>query len=104
MAITRLDIDEDQWFEYEDRPTHGDVRRIARETARSQRGSDPLEAEDVIVSQLGKAWSVHDSDGNSIPFAKAQFDKVPSDTWGRMVNVLTEVLENNIPNPTTRGF
>lgn len=103
MAIARLDLDEDQWFEYEDRPTHGAIRRIAKETTRVSRGPDPLQAEDILVSELGKGWSVNDSDGNSLPFTRTSFDKVPQDNWGRMVDVCTDVLETNIPNPTARG-
>jgi len=102
MAVERKEYDEGQWAEIEMRPTHGDIRKIAKEVQRLQRGNDPMEAEDVLVQKLVKAWQINDSDGNDLPLAKASFEKVPQDTWGRIIDDCTAVLETNIPNPTTR--
>jgi len=99
MAIERLTLPEDQWFEYIDRPVHGVVRKIARDTQRAQKSQDPLEAEDQLVLNLGKAWEVRDEDGQVLPFVRASFDKVPQDIWSVIVDACTTVLENAIPNP-----
>ena len=104
MAVERKEYDEDQWAEFEMRPTHGTVRQIAKEVQRIQRGTDPMEAEDVLVQKLVKAWHIKDEDGNELPLQKASFQNVPQDIWGRIIDDCSAILESNIPNPTTRAF
>ena len=102
MAVEHMDLPDDQSIEIERRPTHGIIRKIARETQRAQRGQDPLEAEDMLVINLVKAWDVKDDEGRSIELKRAEFDRVPQDTWGRIVDECTTVLEGAIPNPGPR--
>lgn len=98
MAIERLELPEDQWADIERRPTHGIMRKIARETQRAQRTSDPLEAEDKLVLNLVKAWNVTDDQGASLDFILKDFDRVPIDTWAAIVDVCTGILEDAAPN------
>lgn len=104
MSIERQDLPEDQWFDYEVRPAHGIVRKIMRDTQRASRSSDPLEPEDQLVLNLVHAWNVTTAEGESLPFEKASFDKVPQDIWSEIVGACTDVLEASVPNSRKREF
>ena len=104
MSIERLELDDDQWIDIERRPTHGMIRKIARETLRASKGPDPLEGEDLLVLNLVSAWDVKDGNGNPVQLRKASFEDVPQDVWGRIVDECTNVLETAIPNPQPRTY
>jgi hypothetical protein len=102
MAVERLELPEDEWADLERRPAHGIIRKIARDIARASK-NDPLGGEDVLVLALVKAWEVHDGDGNVVTFDKANFDKVPQDTWSTIVDECSSIIEDAVPNPQPRG-
>jgi hypothetical protein len=102
MAVERLELPDDEWVELQRRPAHGVIRKIARDISRASK-NDPLGGEDVLVLSLVKAWEVHDEEGNALTFDKANFDKVPQDTWTVIVDECSTVLEDSIPNQQPRG-
>lgn len=104
MSIERQDLPDEQWFDYEARPAHGIVRKIMRDTQRASRSSDPLEPEDQLVLNLVRAWHVTDEAGETLPYEKASFDRVPQDVWSEIVATVTDVLEASVPNSRKREF
>ena len=104
MSVERLDLPDDQWIDVERRPTHGMIRKIARETQRLAKGPDPLEAEDALVLNLVTAWDVRDEAGGTLMLKKGDFDRVPQDVWSRVVDECTSVLESAVPNSPTRAY
>jgi hypothetical protein len=97
MAVERLELPDGQWADIERRPTHGTIRRIGKETDRLGR-TDPLAGEDVIIGNLVKDWHIMDEKGDSVPFKREDFDRIPQDVFSQISDECLTIVESAYPN------
>lgn len=98
MDIARFTLPGDQWADLHRRPTHGQMRQIAKWTQAAVDSGDYLGVEDALILTLIDSWSVQGSDGKPLPLRRESLDDLPQDVSSRLADELQAITDTIRPD------